>query len=650
MRILPFLPALLLPCTAALAQGPASTATPLTAPGSRASENAVRQASDAFGTVVGREAVGLYNPELVRGFSPLAAGNVRLDGLFFDTVIPPTDRTSGATSILIGPSVIGTAFPAPSGVVDFGLRLPGDRLTGSALVSAHSYGELRGELDIAVPVTGRLSLGMGATLEWLREGDGRRDHKFEGSLTALWRPSSDLAFIPFLSVAYTPLDDITPIYVPAGDALPPRLPRLRRIGPDWSFRDDIEINAGLVTRLNLAPGWAFKAGLFRSESANPNDGANLMEDVQPDGSARQIVLRDPPLFFGSTSGEARLTHTITDGPRIHQVIINMRWRDTLRRFDGSAQVDLGPTRIDRISRVPLPGLAFGTQQRDRVRQWFGGLAYMGRWEGVGELDLGVQYTDYRKRIGFIGATPNAIDTRKVLWNANLAIALSPRLELYGGYVTGLEESGIAPGNAANRNEALPAIPTQQADLGLRWTIAKDLRLVAGVFSLEKPYFSLDQANRFRELGTLRNRGFEASIAGMVTRSLSINVGTLLLDPQVRGAAVEVGISGPRAVGGIAQRIEASADWRPPFLPGLSFDLAVSHRSPEVATVNNKLRIPTRTLVTLGGRHFFKIGASQALLRVQIDNLFDTQGFELVDAGAYQPIWPRQLLAYLTVDF
>jgi hypothetical protein len=79
---------------------------PLTLAGSRSQENAVRQASDAFGTVVGREAVGLYNAELERRFSPLRAGNVRLDGLYFDTVIEPTDRTSGAINILADPSAI----------------------------------------------------------------------------------------------------------------------------------------------------------------------------------------------------------------------------------------------------------------------------------------------------------------------------------------------------------------------------------------------------------------------------------------------------------------------------------------------------------------------------------------------------------------
>ena len=106
----------------------------------------------------------------------------------------------------------------------------------------------------------------------------------------------------------------------------------------------------------------------------------------------------------------------------------------------------------------------------------------------------------------------------------------------------------------------------------------------------------------------------------------------------------------RAVGGIARRLEANADWRPPALDGVSFDLAVSYRSPETATVDNRVEIPDRTLVALGARYRFALAGGGALLRVQINNLFDLQGVELVDAGAYQLIWPRQLLAYLTVDF
>jgi len=70
----------------------------------------------------------------------------------------------------------------------------------------------------------------------------------------------------------------------------------------------------------------------------------------------------------------------------------------------------------------------------------------------------------------------------------------------------------------------------------------------------------------------------------------------------------------------------------------------------MARVNNLVEIPTRNLVALGRRHFLRIGEAEAMLRVQVDNLFDNQSWEMVDANAFQPLWPRRLLDYLTIDF
>ncbi|AOW24552.1 hypothetical protein BJP26_14040 [Sphingomonas melonis TY] len=66
-----------------------------------------------------------------------------------------------------------------------------------------------------------------------------------------------------------------------------------------------------------------------------------------------------------------------------------------------------------------------------------------------------------------------------------------------------------------------------------------------MFNITKPYFNLDQDLRFRQLGTLRNRGIEASVAGEVLPGLSIVAGTLLLDPEVRGEEVAAGLIGRR---------------------------------------------------------------------------------------------------------
>jgi hypothetical protein len=52
----------------------------------RAREKFVTAPEDAFGVTIGRESLGLYSTGNVRGFSPTAAGNARIDGLYFDQI------------------------------------------------------------------------------------------------------------------------------------------------------------------------------------------------------------------------------------------------------------------------------------------------------------------------------------------------------------------------------------------------------------------------------------------------------------------------------------------------------------------------------------------------------------------------------------
>jgi iron complex outermembrane recepter protein len=124
---------------------------------------------------------------------------------------------------------------------------------------------------------------------------------------------------------------------------------------------------------------------------------------------------------------------------------------------------------------------------------------------------------------------------------------------------------------------------------------------------------------------------------------------VLLWPKVSGEAVDSGRVGSRPVGAIGQRLEFSADWRPPMLPGVSFDTRLAYRSAETATVSNKVEIPGRTQVDIGGRYRFKLAGNGALFRVQVSNLFDVQGFDLRGAGAFGPIPGRLVQGYLTVD-
>src|SRR6476661_10639765 len=125
---------------------------------SRSEENAVTQAEDAFGFSVGRESLGIYNAGNARGFSPSAAGNLRIDGLYFDQEWGLSSTLVDSTSIKVGLSAQGYPFAAPSGIVDQSLRRPGDKAGASVVGNWDSWGSYGLEVDGTLPVSPTLSV------------------------------------------------------------------------------------------------------------------------------------------------------------------------------------------------------------------------------------------------------------------------------------------------------------------------------------------------------------------------------------------------------------------------------------------------------------------------------------------------------------
>jgi iron complex outermembrane recepter protein len=67
----------------------------------------VTSAADAFGSSVGNERVGIYNAFSARGFSPVQAGNVRLEGLYFDLQTGFSNRLISGINMRVGISAQG---------------------------------------------------------------------------------------------------------------------------------------------------------------------------------------------------------------------------------------------------------------------------------------------------------------------------------------------------------------------------------------------------------------------------------------------------------------------------------------------------------------------------------------------------------------
>lgn len=617
----------------------------------RADENAVIQAEDAFGISIGNEDVGIYSSSDVRGFSPTTAGNIRIDGLYFDQVWEPISTLRSSTTIRVGISALGFPFPAPTGVVDYAFRKPGVDPNLSFVGATGSFGDASAEFDLVIPVAGdRLSLGGGIAIYKDEYSNGTSSLSHIEGLSLRWTPSPAVEIMPFWSRSDSYDDEVGPVYEPEGAFLPSRVKRRQYFGPQWVEYEGAAATYGTMSRFDLSPSWQIRGGIFRSFFANKIDHFAFITDLTPDGRGNYLVFADPPSKLASTSGEARLTRQISDGIRLHQLHLSLRVRDRKNRYDGGNAINLGPIQIGEQVDATEPNRNFGIQTRDLVKQQTLGMAYAGIWKAVGELNFSIQKTRYSKRTKQPAVPVARSKSEPWLWSAAASAMIAENISLYGGYTKGLEESGTAPQNAANRNEGLPAIITVQRDIGFRWTFSSKLKLIAGVFDIRKPYFNLDASNRFTLLGETKNLGIEMSLTGALTDRLDIVAGGVLSRPRVTGEGVALGRLAKLPVGQSARKVDLNFNWRPPTLDAFSFDLAIAHSSRIPATRDNSVFIPARTLLDLGARFAFQLSGYPASIRVSASNVFNTYGYDLQSAGAYELIDGRRVNARLAIDF
>ncbi|MEO0412511.1 MAG: TonB-dependent receptor [Pseudomonadota bacterium] len=638
---------LLLGMTAAQAQSVAI----VTATAERANENAVRQADDAFGISIGREELGLYGSSDIRGFSPIAAGNARIDGLYFDQFLRPITRIRQSTNIRVGLASQGFIFPAPTGVVDYTLRKPGNEAAASAIVSANHWGSVEAEVDAAIPIVkDKLALQAGVYVAHQEFYNATNAYSDNQGVAVRWTPALGIEIMPFWTRSFVRNDDAGQIYVQTSPSIPPPPPRRQFAGPDWAAYTGTAGLWGATAFIALGPSTTLSIGGFHSFFDDERSATNLAIDLQPDGTFDQLVFLDPPSLFESDSGEVRLSESFTEGTRQHQLHVSLRGRDRFQRYDGAAIVDLGRRTFADIVSIAEPNLEFREQSLDRIKQWTAGIAYELLWTDLGEFGLGIQRTEYRKDVDRPDTGNASTKTKPWLFYATAAVRISDPLVLYASYTEGLEESGEAPDFAANRGLPAPAIRTRQIDGGIRWAITPSLKLILGGFDLEKPYFNINADNRFAELGTVRNQGVELSLSGAITPRLDVVAGGVFLKPRVVGEAVDQGLVGDRPVGFSARNLTLNFDWRPTADPNFTTDIRLTHRSEVTATTDNIAEIPALTLVDIGVRIPVSIAGADASLRLSVSNLLDEQGLNLRGAGAYDIVPGRQGEARFSVDF
>jgi iron complex outermembrane recepter protein len=615
----------------------------------RVDENATTQAGDAFGFSLGGESVGIYNSGEVRGLSPTAAGNVRIDGLYFDQQSDISDKLINSTAIRVGLSALDFDLPAPSGIVDQGLRIA----TKNVITTTIGLGDfLSPYIDIEggwVSKNKRWAVTYGAGLSRDKLETGATSRGANAALLVHGKLSEavDVTVFGNRSWYYDDQDRIS-IYT-AGNFLPPQFPRGVAYNQPWGEGTGNESNIGTIIHAGLGGGWDFKLGAFWSQYDPALNFEELYRDTQADGSATDVMsIVNPGNISRSLSGEARMTKLISDGARSHSLSASVRGRINNQRSGGDFEYPIGTRRLGILEIAPQPTPVFTDQRRDDVQQVAGALSYRLSWKGVGILNLGVQKVHFEKTVdepeAELGVQTGT--STPLLYNASFAVELGSHVILFGGYTKGLEESGTAPRSALNADQVLPVVITTQRDIGLRWAVTKDTTIIAGLFDIRKPFADTNAADIFEFVGQRRNRGLEVSMNSQPVKGLSLVLGALFIDHKISGPKVV----GDKPVGTIGRNIQASVNYDIAAVPGLSAGGYVTHYGNWIASRDNVLLVPSRTVLDLNIRYRFDRWGARHRIRMGIGNVFNTYGWRVSGDGGFQYNGKRRFSLTLTSDW
>jgi iron complex outermembrane receptor protein len=621
----------------------------------RAGEDAVADAQDAFGSAVGREVIGLYSNSSARGFSPVQAGNLRIDGFYFDedpAIGDPPTRIVRSSSVHVGIAAQGYLFPAPTGVVDYQLRVPGDELVGSVLLGYSTDGHFAyDENDVQFPVIPR-RLSMGAGIGYTHNPafySSAQSKEWTAGWISRWRPTDGLEITPFWGMTHHQEYGEKPTVFIDADGIPHYRSVYKGAQP-WARLSFLSSVSGVTLRWTLASGWQLAGAVFRALYSSPETEDPLLLGINGRNIGDYQITALPPTSSGSTSGELRLSRYWRVGALRNAATLRVTGRASSIESAVGDTRDFGPALVTSLPSVAMPHFNPGPVSDVQASQFVPGVAYQGVWPSVGQLTAGIQKVFYRRTVAVPGV-PQATD-RSSPWLYDAAAAVyipHTAAALYASYTRGFEEIGTAPLNAVNRNEPVPAQVTSQVDAGIKYQFSPRLALVSGVFEIRKPYFNLDLADVYRHIGSATNRGAEISLTGALTPRLDVVGGYVWIRPTVQ---YEPGtVAGPTnaiAVGPVPGYFTAYFQYHPAFASQIVLGASVQTLSSRYADYPVQ-SVPAVTQLGLDVHYHVRLFGKNATLWLQGTNLTNAASVNVFPSGLSQSFEPRAYQVSVVVD-
>ncbi len=245
--------------------------------------------------------------------------------------------------------------------------------------------------------------------------------------------------------------------------------------------------------------------------------------------------------------------------------------------------------------------------------------------------------------------------------AGLSWAASDSTMFYASWGQGVELEAVPnrPTLFVNAGQVLPALTSEQTELGVKWQAHSRLLLTAAVFTIDKPYADdLPTASgiplRVGGGKTARHRGVELAAVGKVDNQLSLQASLLLLDAKYT-SAIDPGLVSQSVTNVPKAKASVFADYKLTAVPGLSLNGLLTYEGGKTVTADGSVSLPSAWAVDAGLRYQNRLIGKASQWSLNVENLTDRSYWREAPTqywgGTYLfPSTPRTVRVKLTVEF